>query len=221
MGDADAVTVKILPFWTHSPTAWFAQAEAQFVLRKITEDDTKYYYIVAVLDSATATRAVSILSQPPITGKYANIKKFLTSAYELSDYERASSLFNIRGLGDLKPSELMDNMLALIGSHTPCVLFKYLFLQQLPEYVRAPLSCSIIIDYRDLALEADKIFLTGREKHLQEVNSTSSTPSKNTVTDDVCWYHRTFGNKAKKCAPSCKNYNMFKQNQGNAKKGQQ
>ena len=99
------------------------------MLRKITEDDTKYYYIVSALDSATATRAVSILSQPPITGKYANIKKFLTSAYELSDYERASSLFNIRGLGDLKPSELMDNMLALIGSNTPCVLFKYLFLQ--------------------------------------------------------------------------------------------
>ena len=47
MRDADAVTVKIPPFWTHSPTAWFAQAEAQFVLRKITEDDTKYYYIVA------------------------------------------------------------------------------------------------------------------------------------------------------------------------------
>ena len=75
MGDADAVTVKIPPFWTHSLTAWFAQAEAQFVLRKITEDDTKYYYIVSALDSATATRAVSILSQPPITGKYANIKK--------------------------------------------------------------------------------------------------------------------------------------------------
>ena len=53
-----------------------------------------------------------------------------------------------------------------------------LSLQQLPEYVRAPLSCSIIIDYRDLALEADKIFLTGREKHLQDVNSTTSTPSK-------------------------------------------
>ena len=59
MGDADAVTVKIPPFWTHSPTAWFAQAEAQFVLRKITEDDTKYYYIVAALDSATATRPFS------------------------------------------------------------------------------------------------------------------------------------------------------------------
>ena len=74
MGDADAVTVKIPPFWTHSPTAWFAQAEAQFVLRKITEDDTKYYYIVAALDSATATRAVSILSQPPITGNMRTLR---------------------------------------------------------------------------------------------------------------------------------------------------
>ena len=28
--------------WTSSPSAWFAQAEAQFVLRRITQDDTKY-----------------------------------------------------------------------------------------------------------------------------------------------------------------------------------
>ena len=111
MGDADAVTVIIPPFWTHSATTGFAQAEAQFVLRKITEDDTKYYYIDAALNSATATRAVSIFSQPSTTEKYANIKKLLVSAYELSDYERVSSVFNIDILGDLNPSELMNNML--------------------------------------------------------------------------------------------------------------
>ena len=191
------------------------------MLRKITEDDTKYYYIVSALDSATATRAVSILSQPPITGKYANIKKFLTSAYELADYERASSLFNIRGLGDLKPSELMDNMLALIGSHTPCVLFKYLFLQQLPEYVREQLSCSIIIDYRNFALEADKIFLTGREKHLQEVNLQVLHLLKTLLPMMCVGIIVPLATKPKNAPCHAKTITCSSRIQGKAKKGQQ
>ena len=35
---------------------WFAQAEAQFHIRKITEDETKFYYVVAALDQQTASR---------------------------------------------------------------------------------------------------------------------------------------------------------------------
>ncbi|GFO10354.1 retrovirus-related pol polyprotein [Plakobranchus ocellatus] len=67
----------------------------------------------------------------------------------------------MNGLGDNKPSELMDNMLSLLGQHQPCFLFKKIFLQQLPDYVRTPLSVSAISDYRTLAREADKLFLAG------------------------------------------------------------
>ena len=69
MGDEDAVTVKISSLWTHNPTAWFSEAEAQFTVCKITEDDTRHYYIVVALESATATRVVSILSQSLFTEK--------------------------------------------------------------------------------------------------------------------------------------------------------
>ena len=56
-------------------------------------------------------------------------------------------------------------MVALIGSTLLCVLFEYPILQQLPEYVRATWLRSVNIDYRNLAQEADKICLTGRDKH--------------------------------------------------------
>ncbi len=36
-------------------------------------------------------------------------------------------------LGDDKPSVLMDNMLALLDGHTPCFIFRSLFLECLPE----------------------------------------------------------------------------------------
>ena len=37
-----SVTVKLLTFWTHRAQIWFHQAEAQFNLRNLTVDDTKY-----------------------------------------------------------------------------------------------------------------------------------------------------------------------------------
>ena len=136
----ESVALKLPTFWVTSPSAWFAQAEAQFALRNISQDDTKYYYVVASLDSATATRALSVIAQPPQANKYVCLKTFLTSAFGLSEEERASALLGLRGLGDRKPSELMDSMLSLLGDHKPCFLFKHIFMQQLPDHVRVGLT---------------------------------------------------------------------------------
>ena len=68
------------------------------------------------------------------------------------------------GLGDSKPSELMDSMLASMGSHKPCFLFRHLFLQQLPTHIRALIAQIKIEDYRALAQEADMIYLAGKSQ---------------------------------------------------------
>ena len=227
MAEVNAAAIKLPTFWTTSPSAWFAQAEAQFAIRGLTQDDTKYYYVVAALDSATATCALPIITAPPTTDKFKAIKNFLTSAFELSDCERAAALFNLTGLGDSKPSELMDSMLSLLGNHSPCFLFKHLFLQQIPDYVRAPLASSAVTDYRALAQEADKIYLAGRAQpqHLQEVNSTNRQTTRFSVQsprliDNMCYYHHRFGSKARKCIKNCKHYDEFNQTQGNGQRGQ-
>ena len=76
-------------------------------------------------DSATATRALSIITSPPETEKFNAITTFLTSAFELSECERATALFNLPGQCESKPSELMDTMLALLGTHKPGFLLKH------------------------------------------------------------------------------------------------
>ena len=138
------MALKLPLFWTTCPSDWFAKIEAQFSIRNITADDTKYYYVVSALDSATATRAQSLLVSPPTENKYQAIKDFLISAFDLSEYERASALFAMPGFGDSKPSELMDSMLTLMGSHKPCFLFRHLFLQQLSTHIRAQIAQSKI-----------------------------------------------------------------------------
>ena len=82
-------------------------------------DDTRYFHVVAALDSQTATRALSVIASPPLTNKYEALKSFLCLALGLSETERANTLLDLSGLGDRKPSELMDSMLVLLGDHKP------------------------------------------------------------------------------------------------------
>lgn len=227
----DAVALKLPTFWNTCPAAWFAQTEAQFALRDITSDDTKYYYVVSALDANTATRALSIISSPPAQNKYEKLKSFLTSAYGLSETERATTLLDLHGLGDRKPSELMDCMLALLGNHKPCFLFKHLFLRQLPENICTALANSAVEDYRALAQEADNLYnaMKMRTGLLGATSENLDNPSRTDIdlvasnADSVCWFHRRFGSNARRCAQPCKHYGNFKnkKNQGNARAGQQ
>ena len=119
--------------------------------------DTRYFHVVAALDSQTATRALSVKAYPLLTKKYETLKSFLCSAFGLSETVRANTLLDLSWLGDRKPSELTDSMLALVGDHKPCFILKQIFLRQLPEKVRVPLANSPITELRMLSLEADRI----------------------------------------------------------------
>ncbi|KAJ8416183.1 hypothetical protein AAFF_G00382050 [Aldrovandia affinis] len=131
-----AVALKLPEFWQEHATVWFAQAEAQFALRGITQEDTKYFYVVAALNSSTASRVLSLLQDPPEDDKYLALKQLLLETFELSEPERARKLLTLPGLGDSKPSELMDHMLTLLGSP--------------------------VKDLRALAREADKVLNSSR-----------------------------------------------------------
>ena len=133
---ADSVAVKLPTFWAAQPKVWFAQAKAQFKLRKITSDETMHFHVVAALNQEMATRLIGLINSPPALDKYTAIKERLTDTFDLSERERASRLLRFHPLGDSKPSMLMDKMLALLSEHTPCFLFKQLFLEWLPEDLR-------------------------------------------------------------------------------------
>ena len=64
--ELQAATVKLPPVWTGKIEAWFAQAEAQFHLWKITDDDPRYWHIVSCLGDEVAERASPIIDDPPL-----------------------------------------------------------------------------------------------------------------------------------------------------------
>ena len=210
MSEEHAVSLKLPTFWSSQPEVWFAQAEAQFNLRKITADDTKYYYVLAALDQPTATRLLDLISHPPADDKYEALKTRLIDTFGLSERERASRLLHFRELGDTKPSVLMDEMLALLGDHSPCFLFQQLFFERLPEDIRVQLVDSTADDYRHLAKKADALWasreMSFSTNAVQRRLSSQKLRAKHPTTptaDDLCYYHRSFGQAARKCTKPC------------------
>ena len=115
----DAVSLKLPTFWASQPEVRFVQAEAQFRLREIDVDETKYYYVIATLDQETAARLMDLIGQPPEDDKYEILKNRLMDTFGLNKREQAARLLHFRRLGDSKPSALMDEMLALLGAIHP------------------------------------------------------------------------------------------------------
>ena len=83
------------------------------------------------------------------------MKTALIRAFSKTQAEKDQTLLGLNGLGDRKPSELLQHMQNLNAN--PATLFKALFLAQLPPDMRRILATSSKTEIADLALEADKI----------------------------------------------------------------
>ena len=63
----NATAVKLPPFWSGNPEVWFKQAESVFSTRKpqITNQQTKFDYVIQALDNSTADRVQAVILSPP------------------------------------------------------------------------------------------------------------------------------------------------------------
>ena len=222
MAEANAVSLKLPTFWAQEPNTWFIQAEAQFNIRNITADETKYHYIVASLDQQTASRIRNLLQNPPQDDKYGALKARLLKTFSQSETQRANQLIDLPDLGDETPSMLMDKMLALLGDHNPCFLFRQLFLRRLPEDIRTILVHSKIEDARDLAEAADGLWHTrnsnAQTMAVQRKKNKHFTHDQVTKNPDWCYFHNLYKEKARTCKPPC---SFQSREQGNDQAGRQ
>jgi hypothetical protein len=173
--EVHAVAIKLPTFWVAQPAVWFRQAEAQFHLRNITTDETKYYHVVASLDQDSAQRVLSTLDNPPDAGKYEDLKRKLLHIFTLSRRQRAAKLCNVTGLGDKLPSQLLAEMLSLLGGEKPGLMFEHAFLLNMPEDLRLLITDDKFKDLDELAIFADGLYQAKQ-------NTTTSVCTVDTVT---------------------------------------
>uniref|UniRef100_A0A5S6Q3I3 Peptidase A2 domain-containing protein n=1 Tax=Trichuris muris TaxID=70415 RepID=A0A5S6Q3I3_TRIMR len=245
-----ALAVKLPQFWPHSARLWFAQAEAQFALARITVSMTKFHHAIASLPDSVAAEVEDLL-EPYGDAPYEYVKAKLLERFTSTTDERFRSLVDPHPIGDQRTSQILREMRrmapGMIDPNSP--FFRQLFLNRLPPNVQLILKATHPTNIDDLARAADELVVTASsvnavtnantpsdpaelEALRQEVavlrdklRLLSVSPSRGPVSRrrpdsplgnrssrrssvsppgrTLCYFHRKFGRRARRCRSPC------------------
>ncbi|XP_064479357.1 uncharacterized protein LOC135392581 [Ornithodoros turicata] len=162
--DISAIQIKLPEFWPNDPQVWFTQVEAQFALRNISSQTTRFNYVVAALTPSVATEVRDVLLSPPDEKPYDTLKEQLISRTSASEQRRIQQLLTSEELGDRRPTQLLRRLQQLLGEKASTIdetLLRELFLQRLPASVRMILASAKSTTLSDIANMADNIMDVG------------------------------------------------------------
>jgi hypothetical protein len=162
--------VKLPPFWTANPQAWFASAEGAFQLRNIADERSRFFNCLHALLEATVCLIADLVEADPLPeNPYTELRRRLLAAHQLTDIQRVEQLFNLPPLGSQKPSELLAKMLRLCPrGQENSAFFNCLFLNKLPRELRILLSEADMADKQALGARAD-LFAAHNSKQAHDV----------------------------------------------------
>jgi hypothetical protein len=130
--------VKLPPFWTANPRAWFTSAEGAFRLRNIADEESRFFNCLHALPETTVSLIADLVEADPLPANpYTELRRRLLAAHQLSDIQRVEQLHNLPPLGAQKPSELLAEMMRLCPrGQENNAFFNCLFLNKLPRELR-------------------------------------------------------------------------------------
>ena len=219
-----AVTVKMPIFWPQNVEVWFLHVDAQFHLRHVTEQLTKYYHLVSALPADVCARMSDIMSAIPTTDPYDKLRQRVIQLHSQTDYQRIESMILYPALGDGNPSALLDNLIQICPSSMVKTPFlHYSFLSRLPPDIRTHLIPENYSSSQELGMEADRLWTLGRSRpsisavteHCSDTEPTHTccaarTPDRNYKNrkpkpppNGWCFNHAKWGNQTMKCVPPC------------------
>ncbi|UYV75033.1 hypothetical protein LAZ67_12002194 [Cordylochernes scorpioides] len=222
-------SIKAPEFWPNDPELWFITLESQFLLDKpspITNDDTKFSYLISLLPPSTA------------------IEKAIIKCTADSEFKKLQQLLTQEELGDRLPSQLLRHLRQLIGESKAVsdTTLKMLWMQRLPrniqiilttqeqaslnsladladrvtEITSSPSSSTSTLEKELASLRAEisalKIDLNKKEERIPRSRSRSSSSSRKSSPNSYrkynpngswCWYHFRFKHHARKCISPC------------------
>ena len=106
------VSLKLPPFWQENPAHWFHQVEAQFATKGITQQLTKYHYIIDSLAPEIAREVRYVIVTVLAVVPFDTLKERLVSCTFLTESQRMQKLLSLEPLGDQKHTAPSTNRTA-------------------------------------------------------------------------------------------------------------
>lgn len=155
--DVFRVGVRLPPFWPDEPAVWFAQVEGHFLLSQITNDKTKFYYIISQLEHRYAAEVKDIIIAPPEGRTYETLKSELIKRLSQSRAREVKQLLTDEELGDRRPSQFLRHLRHVAGSEVPDEFVKTIWTSRLPTHVQTAIASQPQSDLNSLADLADAV----------------------------------------------------------------
>lgn len=155
--DLFRVGVRIPPFWPEKPGIWFAQIEGQFALSRITDDSTKFYYVISQLNYQYAAEVEDVITNPPKANRYEKLKSELIKRLSVSRENKVKQLLMHEELGDRKPSQFLRHLQNLAGPQIPEDFLRTIWASRLPGSMQAIIASQATQQLDTLADLADRI----------------------------------------------------------------
>lgn len=179
------VAVKAPPFWDSDAELWFHMLESQFFISGIKDELTKFHIVIASLDAKILSCCRDLVHSVPNEKAYSVLKSRILEYFAKSEQSKLNLLLHDLTLGDKKPSQLLNEMLALSGSSFAEEVLKNLWFQRLPNNMQQILSaCKDSL--KDLAVIADKVNeISGCSTVLASVNTEISASNIETLRAEI------------------------------------
>lgn len=212
------VGIKVPSFMEAAVPAWFHIIEAQFHLKKIKTEKTKFFHTLSNLppDIVSRISTTELESQ-----NYTTLKDSVISLFERSKTEMFNELLSKTTLVG-KPSIFLRDMMskaAKLNINNDIVRMK--FIQALPLGIRPVVAAQTSLDLDQLGVLANDLASLAPAVPIAAVASPSPSPAANSVPSSgsnlppglrpfgrtqrpkVCRAHLYFAEKARSCKPWC------------------
>ena len=182
---AGHIAVKLSPFSTSESRAWFRRTEGQFRLAKIANSTTKADFVMQALPEEVFFAISPWLDDQPETLDYDKLKQHLLEEYSMTAPDRAQKILRLAAqpIGDQSAKHAWNELVSLsrLNSIDPLTgklreidLRREIFLQRLPETIRASLPEAYDISINELITSADKLLIAARASRRGQASAVSN-----------------------------------------------
>jgi hypothetical protein len=168
------VAFKIPDFWPHDSNTWFRKIESKFRICNIRQSSTKYDHLLSALPTDICSSINDSLAEieENAADAYEQLKALLMSRYTMDRWARAFELHKFPEIGDMKPSEMMRHMKALLPpDSTAGTYFMAVFLLRLPADMIDHIISQDFKDCTKMVEYADKLYARRRGNTVAAFNA--------------------------------------------------
>jgi hypothetical protein len=139
---ASAPILKLPPFWTQAPEAWFIQAEAQFRISRVTSDEKKFSHVVASLPQEIILKVLDVIKAVPEDDtKYETLRGKLIERLSMSEEKRLQQILYQEQMGDRSPSEFYRHLEQIAGT---TVISEKIRMKLFTDRLPSPIDSTVI-----------------------------------------------------------------------------